>query len=41
MRPTWTYLIVPFLDGKRMGDGEPIAMDLEISRFAATQRTAC
>lgn len=41
MRPTRTYLIVPFLYGKRMGDGEPIAMDLKIGGFAATQRKAC
>jgi hypothetical protein len=31
----FTYLKVPLISRQRMGDGEPIAMDLKISGFAA------
>ena len=30
-----TYFVVPILDGKRMGYGKPIPMDVEIGGFTA------
>lgn len=33
------YLIVPFFDRKGMCNGEPIAMNLKVGRFAGVQGT--
>lgn len=31
------HLVIPFLHWKRMGDGQPIPMDLEVCRFTGWQ----
>jgi hypothetical protein len=35
-----THLVVPLLDGQRVGDGKPIAMDLEVGRLAGGSQRA-